>query len=284
MIENYLWQYLVLFAQNERITLVAQKVGVTPASVSRGLKKLEAKVGLRLFEHGPQKLELTPVGRYLATKATELLTKQEQMLVEVKNYAKQQTQLRFGSTIKGVKLLAQELFGDQVMFSSNYLASSEVKEKLLSRENSLIFTTEPLKTEKITTTFLGEEQLAIKVTALNELYERETVTFAELAGHKFVVAKNLGLWGKILEEQTHDALFLPQSTLALAELTKHSNFPLFKTNISAYLDKLSDDKRKLIPITDKAAHVPLYAAYLKENETLLRDKIEYMCQILAQIK
>lgn len=283
MIENYLWQYLVLFSQTEKITLVAKEMNVTPASVSRGLKKLEEQLGLRLFDRKPQDLRLTSVGKYLAKKAAELLKHQDQMLREVKNYAEQQAQLKFGSTLKGAMLLAEELFDDQVAFSAKYILPSEVEAKLFKRENSLIFTSKRLETEKIATTYLGNESLAIKVTALNPLYEKKTVKFADLTGHKFVVAENLGIWGTILEENTHDALFLPQNSLALAEITQHSNFPIFKTNITAYLDKMQDEKRKLIPLIDKTAQIPIYAVYLKENEALVKDKIIKMQKILTDL-
>lgn len=46
---------------------------------------------------------------------------------------------------------------------------------------------------------------------------------------------------------------------------------------------MQDEKRKLIPLTDKTAQIPIYAVYLKENEALVKDKLIKMQQVLTEL-
>ena len=51
MIDNYLLEYLVAFAKAGTLTTAAQQLNVSPASVSRGLTKLEKMLNVKLFDH-----------------------------------------------------------------------------------------------------------------------------------------------------------------------------------------------------------------------------------------
>lgn len=73
MIENYLLEYLVAFYQLGTLSDVAKQMNVSPASVSRGLTKLEKLLNVKLFIRQPQKLVLTSTGKFAAQQATSLL-------------------------------------------------------------------------------------------------------------------------------------------------------------------------------------------------------------------
>lgn len=284
MIDNYLLEYLVLFAKTDKLTAVAQKMAVTPASVSRGLKKLEQQLGVELFEHGPQKLKLTKTGQYAAKEATKLLAKSRFFETEVKNYALKQKRLKIGSTLKGINELAKSALTPlpDVVVSSELLDIAEVKKVLLAQAYSLILTTRPVNDERLTASYLGKESLAIQVTANDPLFSKETVSFKELQGERFIVAKKLGLWGQIVEEQTQDVLLFPQDPEALRELTFHSEFAVFRTNISAFLETSPDPRRKLIFLTDQSAKLDLYAVYLKDEAQQLRPLLTHLKALLQK--
>lgn len=72
-------------ARTGSLTGAARVLGVTPAAASAMLKRLETKVGVRLFERSTRAMRLTPAGQTLleyATRAFELLDEGEAQIVE----------------------------------------------------------------------------------------------------------------------------------------------------------------------------------------------------------
>jgi DNA-binding transcriptional LysR family regulator len=74
---------LVETARSGTLTAAARTLGVTPAAASAMLKRLEARLGERLFERSTRAMRLTPQGQTLldyATRALELLQEGEAQL------------------------------------------------------------------------------------------------------------------------------------------------------------------------------------------------------------
>lgn len=49
MIENYLLEELVAFAENGTLNKAAEKLNLSQPAITRGTKKLETKLGITLF-------------------------------------------------------------------------------------------------------------------------------------------------------------------------------------------------------------------------------------------
>ncbi len=55
MIDNYLLEELVTFAETKTLAKTAQKLMVTQPTVTRGMQKLEDELGVKLFDRQPNK-------------------------------------------------------------------------------------------------------------------------------------------------------------------------------------------------------------------------------------
>lgn len=53
MIDNYLLEYLVTFAQTGTLAKTATHLNVTQPTVTRGMQRLEAEFGIALFDRHP---------------------------------------------------------------------------------------------------------------------------------------------------------------------------------------------------------------------------------------
>lgn len=272
MIDNYLLEYLVAFAQTGTIAGAAEQLNLTQPTISRGLKKLETLLGVKLFDRQPQKISLTATGKFAAQRSTTLLRQQQEFSQAVQQFASKNDYLRVAGTIPGPLLfLADQAdkFSDQLVIENDLVQPAAVEKLLADHQYAMIITTREIQTADIESRFIGAEHLAIKITKFNPLYSRQSVQFSDLNGHEFVLASNIGKWRPVIEENIPHGQFLYQSQPeALRELIRYSNFPIFKTNITNYLDHAtgaSDHKRKLIPINDPQASLDLYAAYLKSN-------------------
>lgn len=72
-------------AKGGTLTAAARELGITPAAASATLKRLEARLGARLFERSTRAMRLTPQGQLLldySTRAFELLEEAQSLLTE----------------------------------------------------------------------------------------------------------------------------------------------------------------------------------------------------------
>lgn len=292
MIDNYLLEYLVAFAQTGTIAGAAEQLNVTQPTVSRGLKKLEKLLNVKLFDRQPQKLSLTDTGKFTFQYARTILRQQDDFKKAVQNFASKNDYLRVAGTIPGPLLLLESIIdhplNNQLVIEPKTILPQNIEPLLLNHNYSLIFSMHEIQTTDIESRYIGAEKLAIKITKYNPLYNRSNVTFNDLNGHEFVLSDNIGEWQQIIKRYIPDAQFLYQSQpKALSELVRHSNFPIFKTNITDYLDRqlaFSDKKRKLIPINDSAASVELYANYLKSDYSKVMPFISEITNVLTKIR
>lgn len=66
-------EYLVAIADLRHFGRAAQASHVSQPSLSQQLRALEQRLGTVLVERGPTSVELTPIGREIATRAREVL-------------------------------------------------------------------------------------------------------------------------------------------------------------------------------------------------------------------
>lgn len=280
MIDNYLYQYLVSFYKTGSLKKTAELYGVTSASISRGLKKLEHDLQVPLFIHHPQKLELTDTGLFTVKEAERILKLENNLPNLVQNYHQKKNLLSVGASTPAVlQILKKSSFKD-LKISNLLLSPDRIKMNLTSHRYQLIISSRKITDPQITSTYLGEEKLAVLLTPLNPLYNNKKLSFNSLSNLEFVVLKNLGEWRKIFESNIPNIkLILQQNITSYNELIEYSNFPLFKSSLSLNDPRfIKNDKRKLIPIIDSSAKIRLYASYLNEDKA----RITKICQKLSK--
>lgn len=289
MIDNYLLEYLVQFYKLGTINRVAQRLGVTKATVSRGLSKLEQQLNIKLFDRHPQRLTLTKIGEFTALQAAQVLRVQNEFVTSVQNFANKQQSIKIGGTIPEALWLLQNNqvhINSQLKINLNLIQPSQIIETLTNHHLGLIISSNNINTTTINSTLLGTEQLFIKITKYNRLYNHSFVTFSDLAGHEFIVDGRLGEWQTIVENAAPQTKLMYQNDPHSMEmLIQYSNFPIFQTSVTNYLDKGTDQKRRLIPIKDSAATMKLYANYLKSDFQIVKPVIRQMqnqLKIIAQ--
>lgn len=270
MLDNYLLQELVTFAQTGTLAKTAAMLNVTQPTVTRGMQKLETDLGVQLFDRQPNRIRLTVTGELAAREAATLLQENHETAVRIQNFDRNQHVLKVAATLPGPMIVLQSLT-DQLPTSLQLVTATslpEPAESLRNHEYSLVFTNHPLATTDITSNLIGPENLAIHLNKFMYQANQSSVTFADLAGLSFVVPVNIGPWRAIIQDNIPDAKFFYQKEReALAEITKFSDFPYFATNVSPLdptllLQATTDDTRRLLPISDAAAHMTIYANYL----------------------
>ena len=273
MIENYLLEYLVSFAKNHTLVKTANELNVSPATISRGLQKLEKKVGVKLFIRKPQRIILTAAGENAVKLAKKIVKAQNDFIPAIQNFAKRE--IIIASTIPAPLLLLKNKFknNSEYIFIPTLIKTDDVLSSLLSHQVDVTFTKSKINHEKIKSLPITREKLFIKITKYNPLYNRKTVNFSDLNTHEFIVFNDIGIWKEIIKKNIPHGIFLFQNDPeTFNELVKKSNFPIFRTNLSLKLEqtkKLQDRKRKLISINDPEAQQTIYAVFRVEDNNKL---------------
>lgn len=274
--ELYLLEYLVAFYQMETVEAASQKLHVTAPTVSRGLKKLEKTMEIELFDRQPKKISLNETGIYAAKEAMELLKEVDIYQEKVTGFYRQHDELSIASTLPGILKFLKE-YPEELNLFDTPISEDRAEAELVNRNFQMIITTKEYSDADFESIFLGRDQLEIKITKYNHLYEKDNVSFKDLAGHEFVLSRQIGVWKSIIEKMAPDSMLIYQDTQkGLDELIRYSNFPIFSSRINDKVTQEKDDKRKVIPVSDKEATIELYATYLKENRRHLRPLVQYL--------
>ncbi|MDM8334217.1 LysR family transcriptional regulator [Limosilactobacillus panis] len=280
MIDNYLLEYLVTFAQTGTLAKTATHLNVTQPTVTRGMQRLEAEFGIALFDRRPNRITLTAAGQLAAQQAARLLQANRELVTTVRNYDQANRVIKVACSAPGPRIVVNRLAGHfpiPLRLTPQLIAPQQLRNRLLNRQLALIISNHEFQTDQVESVFIGQEHLNVNLDQFMYLANQQSVTFKELRGISFVVLNDIGPWKAIVQEQIPDAKFLYQTDYdALKELTKYTNFPFFTTNITAQHN--SEDYRMVdrvsLPITDPAATMTFYATYLKDQRTFLRPLVQ----------
>ncbi|KRM77835.1 LysR family transcriptional regulator [Secundilactobacillus collinoides] len=286
MVDNYLLEELVTFAQTGTLAQTAKRLNVTQPTVTRGMQKLEDDLGVALFERQPNRIILTTTGELAAKEAAALLTQQEAFVTKVRNFDQQQRVLSIGATIPGPLLMLTALarqLPPTAAVDQGLQADDQVSALLNSDTFSILFTNQELLTDTIESQFIGNENLAVNLDQFMYHANQTKISFAELKGLSFLVMSDIGPWRDIIQKEIPDATFMYQTEIAaMQQLTAYANFPYFTTNLSAmdptFADRLAKDDRVNLPITDGSAHMPVYVSYLKSAKPRVNTIIQLMAE------
>lgn len=281
MLDNYLLEELVTFAQTGTLAKTASQLNVTQPTVTRGMQKLETDWGVRLFDRQPNRITLTATGKLAAREATTLLQAQHEAIAKVQNYDRNQRILTIGSTIPGPRMLINHVaptISTPIKIDQTLTTANDPTALLTNNTYSLLFSSQPLQTSTVTSSYLGNERLSINLNRFMYQANQSSITFNELKNLSFLVLTDIGPWRAVIQHAIPNAKFLYQEQReAFEEISKYADFPYFSSNLSnsdAHFPKPTpEDGRVRVPISDERAHIAVYAAYLRSNTAVVKPII-----------
>lgn len=238
MIDLYLLEELVAFQENGTLAKTADTLNVTQPTITRGLQKLEDKLGVQLFN------------RALASNASGPLI--------------------ILNTLKTKNLKADST----LLLESNYNYQS----LLLNEQYTCLILNFPLEDKNISSIYLGKENLFVHINEFTQLASKKEVSFNDLSNLTFLVISDIGIWKQIIQNEIPNAKFLYQNdSTNFTEIRNNSIFPYFTTNItklSSHHQKKELKDRVQLAIKNTSAQQSFYACFLKKNKNRLHPLIE----------
>lgn len=280
--ELYLLEYLVAFRDCGTVEAAAAQLSVTAPTVSRGLRKLESLLGVSLLDRTPAKMRLNATGVFAADQAESLLARVRDFGDSVREFEHDHGALRIASAAPGV-LQHLEGYPHAVVSCERYVTDSAASALLHDCRIDLAITTSEHDEDGLESVFLGRDSLIAKLTDVNELYDRPSLSFADLAGQEFVLPRDIGVWRDVLERYAKGVMLIYQANqAAFCELVRYSNFPIFRTTLTQGEPDAGFRPRRGIPITDATATIELYATYRVEDRERLFDAVRFISDALAK--
>lgn len=175
----------VAVAEAASISRAAERLGLAQPTLSQHLGRLEASLGVRLFDRLGRGVALTDAGRALLPRARRILAEVREAEVNLKREAAQGA----GSVAVGaIPTMApyllppalQRVVGEGEAVFLREALTGDLVEALLDHELDVAITSAPLRHDHLEIDLIGREELLVAVPASHPLAARATVSWADL--------------------------------------------------------------------------------------------------------
>ena len=257
----------------EGTTLKAsEKLNVSQPSVTKAIQKLEYELGINLFDRSPNKIVLNENGRVISEYIKDAISIDKRIREKAKELKQKSLTIHIEMTAPGPTFKYPNFF---YFDKDSNPQTLEIKDErkcindVLSGFADVAFINSKIQIESIYCEKILDEKLYVYLPKKHFLaMKTEGVTFEELDGQSFLIAKDLGPWDRIVETHLKKSKFFRQEQENLSEIVSASSIPGFVTNISL---KFRDDPIRIaIPIMSEDATIPFYAICKKDKLHILR--------------
>lgn len=274
MIDLYLLEELVAFAKYGTLAKTAESLAVTQPTITRGMQKLEDELGVKIFNRQPNRITLTKVGEFAAKEAEKIISVNQNYKQKVKKYALSEDIITIAANAPGPLIILNSLKLNSINLKKQHeLVTDNFINFLLNNQYTCLLLNQPLKHEKITSTYLGTESLSVHLNEFTDLASKNEVNFSQLQNMTFLVFYDIGVWRNIIQKEIPSAKFLYQKDAGnFKEIRNNSIFPYFTTNLSLVDTSWRQqvlNNRKEVKIANPIAHQQFYACFLKKNRNRL---------------
>ena len=267
MIESYILQNLVAFADCGTLVAASEKVNVTQPSLTRSLQKLEDILGVPLFVRTRNTITLNQTGNLAVDYARRILALQNEMESEVVAFYNRTREIKVASIAPAPLWHLTHLFeksAPETKVTGRLSGENEALFSDLEHDRAqVVITTENRADERFYAREFFEEHLKVFLPKSHRLAKRDSVRLSDLAGETFIMASSLGFWAKVVRREISGAKFIEQDDITdLRDIINNSTLPAFVTDYTekaAHLPGLEQSDRIAVPITDAAVNVRFYA-------------------------
>lgn len=186
MIDLYLLEELVAFAKYGTLAKTAESLAVTQPTITRGMQKLEDELGVKIFNRQPNRITLTKVGEFAAKEAEKIISVNQNYKQKVKKYALSEDIITIAANAPGPLIILNSLKLNSINLKKQHeLVTDNFINFLLNNQYTCLLLNQPLKHEKITSTYLGTESLSVHLNEFTDLASKNEVNFSQLQNMTF---------------------------------------------------------------------------------------------------
>ena len=247
-------------AREGTMSAAARVLHISQPALSRSLGRLEAELGLQLFDRSGRRLVLNDAGRVALDHAGQLLRDEQAMRDALEDMARRTRALRVGTVAPAplwrLTALMTERFPELVL-TSRILPEDDVEAGVLGGGLELGITLHPAAQPVAQSCLLMEENLSVALPVGHPLATRPSLSTAELDGETFLLFEGIGFWRGLCDERFPNSEFVVQEDRAVFEqLTRSSSLPYFVTDAPFFAAQ--PPGRAVVPIHDAMARATFH--------------------------
>lgn len=272
MLDSYLLEYFNAVVEEGTTLKASEKLNVSQPSVTKAIQKLEYELGIDLFDRSPNKIVLNENGQVISEYIKDAISIDKRIREKAKELKQKSLTIHIKMTAPGPTFKYPNFF---YFDKDSNPQTLEIKDERKCINDVLLgfadvaFINSNIQIEGIYCEKILDEKLYVYLPKKHFFaMKTEGVTFEELDGQSFLIAKDLGPWDRIVETHLKKSKFFRQEQENLSEIVSASSIPGFVTNMSL---KFRDDPLRIaIPIMSEDTTIPFYAICKKDKLHILR--------------
>lgn len=266
MIEIYLLEQLDAFARTGTLSAAAQELHVTQPALSRSMRKLEAELGVPLFDRRRTRISLNETGRLVARLAARVLDDDRELARQAVALDRQLRTISLGSCgpwpVMQLSRPLQRCFPDRTISTEVVENDDTLLRGLRARTYQLVVVRSEPSEADLHGQRMGQENMTVSFKRGHRLAGRTSIAFADLAGESVLALSNDSFWSDLVRRRCPDTNILFQTDLvALEDLVTRTDLPTFSSDAMAGSGYEEDD-RVDVPIDDPEAHATFWLCCL----------------------
>ena len=277
MIELNQLEQLICIAKNKTISKAAQELLISQPALSRSMQRLESDLGVEIFDHYKNKIELNKNGELVVKHAQKIIKSIQTMVDDVQEYDRSFHTISIATCSPApmwdIEPLIKELY-PQISIQTAVINKKDLLTKLKAKEYHLVITPKYIDDSQCFCIPYIEEDLLLSLPLNHPLASKKEIKFHDLDGQTMLLYSNIGFWHDLHMQKTPKTKYLLQEErLTFNEIVKASTLPSYTSNLSIKREgKMSD--RVILPINEEEAHVTYYVVMLKKNKKKYKDLID----------
>ena len=252
--------------RNGTLSAAASELHTTQPSLSRSMAKLEADLGVLLFDRTRNRARLNEAGRLAVEHARAILAEERRMRAAFDELARRRRTVRVESVAPAPNWRIAELVADRLpgaLIETDLAGEAEARAHLLDRSCDLAVTLRPVQLPTVRSAPLMTEDLYLAVPGAHPLASRSNVSFADVDGEPFLVFEQVGFWMDVVNRRLPSSQVIIQKDQAVfQQLLRSTDLCSFSTDVAA--NDVSGLGRVAIPIVDADAHATFFLSVLAD--------------------
>lgn len=266
-------EYFQMASRLKNITRAARKLRVSQPNITVAIKKLEAELGVQLFDRSQKQLTLTPEGRVFLKRIEVALRNIDDAVLEVNDYKQlQKGTIKIGiPPMMGAYLFPKVFSGfrqlhpklDVLLYEEGSLT---IREKLESDELDFGIIIVPDPAPNLNVLLMRRKQLMVCVAEDSPLASKAAIKPDDIAGADLIMMKEGSYLREIVQGKLSALKIAPRTVLESGQIVTIKGLVAHKVGIAFLLDFICEDSPglKAVPFCEPI-YVDIGLAWKKDR-------------------
>ena len=260
------------------LSKAAEELFISQPALTRSMQKLEQELGVELFSHGKNKVELNENGKFAYSLAQNVLRDMQNLKEQVRQFDRSRRTISVGSCAPAplweIMPTLTSLYPEKRLVSE-IKSETELIEGLVSGAYQMIITNGRYENADTCSVFAGSEALLVNIPRLHPLANiKGGVHFADIEKYSVLLYTRTGVWEDIVRREMPAAHIIMQDNRDSFEALKRESALLSFSTERSIKQFGNVDGAIVLPVSDKSAKIDFYCHVLTKNRDVLREFLD----------